>query len=290
MHTDLEQLTSGSQVSFQALHHLQRLATNKAPYISSLRIGSKISKKRGSGIEFSQLREYSYGDDPRFIDWKASSRLNTIYTKEFIEDKDSNCLIVIDLQDSMYFGSRKRYLSVLACYSASLLAWRWHKQGYAVAFTVINSQKVSNFKETRKEPELLHRLDNIAQIHNSANTQQATSALGSHLKPSIWNRFENLVMITNTLNIDSSVIECLSYKRGKKHRLLVMLEDPIWHDINRYSALSDGQQTMSSKELAEYVDIKKSLQLNIKRNGIQAISASTDADIFSVARNLQQVH
>lgn len=289
MHTNLDQLTSGSQVHSQALHHLQRLATNKAPYVSSLRIGGQLSRKRGSGLEFNQLREYTYGDDPRFIDWKASSRFNTIYTKEFIEDKDANCLIVIDLQDSMYFGSRKRYLSVLACYSAALVAWRWHKQGYAIAFTLINSQRVTDFKATRRESELRHRLDNIAEIHNSTKPQQTHSALDSHLKPQAWNKFEHLILITNSLNVDKSVTESFAYKRGKKHRLLVKLEDPMWHNLSSYNLLSDGHQSVNSSELEKYTEVEQRLQLNAKHNGLQTISASTESDIFSIAGQLQEL-
>jgi uncharacterized protein (DUF58 family) len=58
--------------------------------------GVRVLRRRGEGTSFAGLREYVQGDDPRFIDWKASARRRTLITREFSIEQGQTVLIVID--------------------------------------------------------------------------------------------------------------------------------------------------------------------------------------------------
>ncbi len=58
--------------------------------------GVRVLRRRGEGTSFAGLREYVQGDDPRFIDWKATARRRTLITREFSIEQGQTVLIVID--------------------------------------------------------------------------------------------------------------------------------------------------------------------------------------------------
>ncbi len=58
--------------------------------------GVRLLRRRGEGTSFAGLREYAIGDDPRFIDWKASARREALVTREFSIEQGQTVMIVID--------------------------------------------------------------------------------------------------------------------------------------------------------------------------------------------------
>ena len=69
---------------------------------------------RGVGTDFRDLREYEPGDDVRHIDWNVTARLQTPYVREFHEDREITAWFLLDLSQSVNFGSthvRKRNVS-----------------------------------------------------------------------------------------------------------------------------------------------------------------------------------
>ncbi|MDD1719879.1 MAG: DUF58 domain-containing protein, partial [Methanoregulaceae archaeon] len=80
--------------------------------------GAHRSQFRGSGVDFTDLREYHPGDEIRAIDWNVTARQNCPFVREFTEDRDRTFYFVLDLSASGEFGSetsiRKRALEVTA--------------------------------------------------------------------------------------------------------------------------------------------------------------------------------
>lgn len=60
---------------------------------------------KGRGMSFSEVREYSPGDDVRTIDWNVTARLRTPYVKVFHEERELTVMLMIDISASSYFGS-----------------------------------------------------------------------------------------------------------------------------------------------------------------------------------------
>lgn len=66
--------------------------------------GGRKSNAKGTSVEFSDYREYIPGDDIRRIDWGAYGRLDKLYIKRFMEEKEGIFQIFIDTSNSMSFG------------------------------------------------------------------------------------------------------------------------------------------------------------------------------------------
>jgi len=62
---------------------------------------------RGSGIDFTDLREYSPEDDVRHIDWNVTARMDEPYVREYTEDRELTAWLVLDQSASMRFGAGK---------------------------------------------------------------------------------------------------------------------------------------------------------------------------------------
>ncbi len=83
--------------------------------------GSRKSSARGSSVEFSDFREYLPGDDIRRIDWNVYGRLDKLYVKQFMEEKEAKYHIFLDTSASMAYGEEKK--SVMALRLAAVFAW-----------------------------------------------------------------------------------------------------------------------------------------------------------------------
>ena len=67
--------------------------------------GEYHSAFKGRGMSFSEVREYQYGDDVRDIDWTVTARFNKPYIKVFEEERELTVMLVIDLSESLDFGT-----------------------------------------------------------------------------------------------------------------------------------------------------------------------------------------
>lgn len=67
--------------------------------------GQYHSAFKGRGMAFSEVREYQYGDDIRFIDWKVTARFHKPYVKVFEEERELTVMLLIDVSASGFFGS-----------------------------------------------------------------------------------------------------------------------------------------------------------------------------------------
>jgi uncharacterized protein (DUF58 family) len=101
--------------------------------------GLHRSPFKGSSVEFAEYRPYMPGDDPRTIDWKVYARSDRYYVKEFEEESNMNCMVLLDVSGSMGYGSRsysKLFYGATLAASIGFLAIR---QRDAVGFAAFDT-------------------------------------------------------------------------------------------------------------------------------------------------------
>ncbi len=102
-------------------HKLSRLRMTMGHRASMNLTGNRKSAQKGSSMEFSDFREYMPGDDIRRIDWNAYGRLDRLYIKEYMEEKEAVISILLDTSASMLYGEKKK--SELACMLAAAFSY-----------------------------------------------------------------------------------------------------------------------------------------------------------------------
>ncbi len=84
---------------------VRRIELQTRKLVAQLVGGDYTSIFRGQGMEFSDLRQYSEGDDPKLIDWNVYARTRIPFVKIFREERELLVLLVVDLSGSLRFGS-----------------------------------------------------------------------------------------------------------------------------------------------------------------------------------------
>lgn len=92
-------------ISQELLKRIREIEIRTRRVLTGSQIGGHVTAQKGSGFEFDQIREYQYGDDVRFIDWKSSARSQKILVKQYLEERNRTIMIGVDLSASMFFGS-----------------------------------------------------------------------------------------------------------------------------------------------------------------------------------------
>ncbi|MBB1537714.1 MAG: DUF58 domain-containing protein [Prevotella sp.] len=85
--------------------------------------GQYHSAFKGRGMEFSEVREYQYGDDVRDIDWNVTARFHRPYVKVFEEERELTVMLLIDVSGSLNFGTSTQLKRDLVTEIAATLAF-----------------------------------------------------------------------------------------------------------------------------------------------------------------------
>lgn len=72
---------------------------------SNIFAGQYHTAFKGRGMAFSEVREYQYGDEPRDIDWNVTARMNKPYSKVFEEERELTVMLMVDVSDSLNYGT-----------------------------------------------------------------------------------------------------------------------------------------------------------------------------------------
>ena len=91
--------------------------------VNSTFTGEYHSVFKGQGLNFSEVREYTPGDDIRLIDWNVSAKMNTPYIKVFEEERELTVLLMVDISASGLFGSEQRVKQEVVSEIAAVLGF-----------------------------------------------------------------------------------------------------------------------------------------------------------------------
>lgn len=90
---------------------------------SNIFAGQYHSAFKGRGMAFSEVREYTYGDDIRDIDWNVTARYNKPYIKVFEEERELTVMLMVDVSASLGFGSTSQIKRDIVTEVAATLAF-----------------------------------------------------------------------------------------------------------------------------------------------------------------------
>ena len=133
--------------------------------------GQYHSAFKGRGMAFSEVRQYHYGDDVRFIDWNVTARFNQPYVKVFEEERELTVVLLIDVSGSNLFGTRQRFKSELVTELAAVLAFSAIHNNDKVG-VIFFSDKVEKFIPPKKGKSHILRI--IRELLNYEPAQSST--------------------------------------------------------------------------------------------------------------------
>jgi len=139
--------------------------------------GEYHSVFKGRGIEFSEVREYQYGDDIRSIDWNVSARLNHPYVKVFEEERELTVMLVVDLSRSGGFGSAKQLKNEIATEICAVLAFSAIKNNDKVGLLLF-TDRIEKFVSPKKgRAHILRIIRELLSFQATGTSTDITKAL-----------------------------------------------------------------------------------------------------------------
>jgi uncharacterized protein (DUF58 family) len=183
IYSDGVQLAMAELLNYQNKTALIDLAARKN--IQGQMSGNYLSRNKGRGMEFDEVRHYQTGDDIRAIDWRVTARTGKTHTKLFREELERPVLIATDLSASMHFGSQLLFKAVQAAHLAALVAWHAKNRGDRLGGIVFNQQDHVELKPRSRKEGVLHYLHSLTAIHlaqhkaqygNLENTEQTKTS------------------------------------------------------------------------------------------------------------------
>src|SRR5690349_1931305 len=102
--------------------------------------GLHRSPYHGFSVEFTEYRQYTEGDDPRYVDWRVLARSDRYFIKKFEDETNLRCYLLADNRRSMSFSSIGYTKANYAATLAATLAYFLYLQGDAVGLLTFDQQ------------------------------------------------------------------------------------------------------------------------------------------------------
>ncbi len=204
----------------ELLKQVKNLDIKTKNLVEGMESGAYRSRFRGEGIEFSEVREYAAGDDARRVDWNVSARYNDLFVKEFVEEKDLNVYVIIDMSTSNDFGfvKSKKELGLEVAASLMFSALKNNDRVGLGLFTDSLEKFVPAKKGKRHMLEVLKKLLEYSPKSTQTNIFRSLYELQKNLKR------RSVVFIVSDF-VSDSFVKPLKYLKLKHQVVLVNISD-----------------------------------------------------------------
>jgi len=165
------------------LKQLDRLELQTRRVLGGQIKGERRSRKKGISIDFADYRQYTRGDDLRFIDWNIYGRLDRLFIKLFYEEQDLQCNILLDTSRSMDFGTPNKL--ELAKKFAAAVAYVGLSNHDKIGISCFQGKTAASFRPTRGQHQIRRMLAFLDGIKADGQTSLASACRDFTLKPGV---------------------------------------------------------------------------------------------------------
>ncbi len=205
----------------ELLKQVKQIEIRTRGIVNEVFSGEYHSVFKGRGMEFSEVREYNFGDDIRSIDWNVTARFGHPYIKIFEEERELTVMLLVDMSGSLMFGSVEKTKQQVAAELSAVLAFSALKNNDKVGL-ILFTDRIEKFVPPRKGKS--HALRIIREVlsfepeGNQTNLRQALEYFNHTIKK------KAIVFLISDF-IDGGYEKILRIV-GKKHDLIgIVLRD-----------------------------------------------------------------
>ena len=203
--------------------------------------GLHKSPNRGFSVEFNDYRHYQRGDDMRHVDWKLYARSDKFYIKQYEDETNVRCMIVLDTSASMNYSSGGISKLNYGITLASALAYFIMRQRDAVGLITFDDQIRDYIPARCRQPHLMRILRTLSQVEAGTKTDAVkplTDLAATLNKKSI------VILISDMLDDEERVINTLQILRG------------MGNDIITFQLMDDAELNFPFNEASEFIDME----------------------------------
>jgi uncharacterized protein (DUF58 family) len=269
------------------IRHLQVFSNKVA---EELLAGEYHSVFKGHGLEFSELREYQYGDEPRRINWQITAKTGKPFVKRYIEERELTLFFIVDLSASGSFGSSERTKTETATELCALLSFSAIKNSDKVGLIIFTDKIEKIIPPGRGKRHVLRIINELLTFKPQGAATDINKALDyfGHLHAK-----RSVAFIIS--DFQDSGFEKTAAVIARQHDLIaVSISDPAEYSLPNVGMVSlcdpeTGETALidtSSKKVRDKFNhdaLKRKAELHdmLTRHNIDEIAISTDKDIVA---------
>lgn len=203
--------------------------------------GLHKSPKRGFSVEFTDYRHYIRGDDMRHVDWKLYGRSDKMYIKQYEDETNTRCYILLDSSASMAYSSTAMSKLEYGRTLASALAYFIMRQRDAVGLITFDDKVREYLPAMARHVHLLRILRTL----NETSAQGQTNAIRplQELAASL-NKKSLVILISDMLEDEEQTIKTLQQLRAMGNEVIV------------FHVLDNQELLFNFNESSEFIDME----------------------------------
>ena len=247
----------------------------------------------GDGLDFADLREYQMSDDIRHIDWNVTARMNSLYVRQYIEDREITTWFLIDLSPSMGFGPLDHPKKAVLIDLVTTLSRLLTRNGNRVGAILYNNRLEKTIPPRGGRIQVLRLIRELLQ--ETQAPFKTTTDLNVLLNAGL-NTFKrrSLVFLISDFISDSGWERPLSLLNRRHDLIGIRLWDPREVEMPNVGVIlvedsETGEQiqldTSNSAFRRNFFEAairrKSTLKENLNRAGVDHFSMSTEEDFVS---------
>jgi len=219
---------------------LKKIKLQTGKKLNTLFVGEYHSAFKGFGLSFDSVREYQYGDDVRNVDCNVTARMNHLYVKEYIEERELHVVLMVDVSGSTEFGgARPKRDVILEVATLFLYLAQMNNDRISV---LLFSDRVEKFITPRKGRKfILKVLDEIMKYEPRSRTTDISGPVDFLQR--VLKKRSVVVLLSDFLAVDESYLLKLRLLARKHDIIPVQVVDPLEKEMKLFG-------------LTEFVDLE----------------------------------
>ena len=268
------------------LARLANLQLRAQSIVEGFVAGLHPSPTRGHSLEFAQHREYAFGDELKYIDWKVYGRSDRFFVKQFEEETNLRVHLLLDASGSMAFQGKKSAFSKYD-YGATLaasLAYLTLRQQDSVGLSCLARERAKVIPPRSSLHHLYVLLEELEAVKPGGETllSEGLSALAHRLQ-----KRSLVILISDLLDDPEPLFKSLKFLRFKKHEVVVLhLLDGDEYDFSysgtiQFDSLEKPEHVVMETDSyrKEYLrmirEFIENTRVALRNSGIQYVFATT---------------
>ena len=280
-------MSSPTSIDPRTLAKLHGLRLRARHIVEGYVAGLHKSPYHGFSIEFAEHREYVPGDDLRYVDWKAFGKSDKVYLKQYEDESNLLCYLVLDVSESMAYRSQGAELSKLeyAQSVAAALAWLVLRQQDAVGLALFDNQIRAMIRPAGNPS----HLDEVLHVLELATPDSKTAAgpIFHELAQRLTRRGV-VIVLSDCFDDINSLVAGLRHFRHRRHDVVLLhVLDPAELDfpfrgptefkgLEEFPEVQADPQMIKSAYLREMSAFRQSLQQACRTERIDYFLVRTD--------------
>ncbi len=202
----------------ETLRRIARLDLRARHVVEGFLAGMHRSSHFGQSVEFLQHREYAWGDDLRYVDWKVWAKQDRFYVKQFEEDTNLRCTLLCDVSASMRYGSQAMNKYEYGCTIAVSLAYLLLRQQDAVGCVAFDdsTRMIVPLRTRRNHLDSIIRALNVSEPENKTEMYQILQKVAE-----TYPRRGLVVLVSDLLVGREGLFRGLKLLRSRGHDVMV---------------------------------------------------------------------